>query len=162
MKYLIKILAIAAASFITYGQYAKPPEVTPRLVVEQPRPPLRQRFDRTAMDLTPEQQTKLQEINRTFTTNATPLFARLGTLRREIESLVNEENFNEATIRAKAKEIGDLEADLAILRAKRYGNLRAFLTPEQARRFNSGAPIARPFQPTLHEGQTPPPVAPNK
>jgi Spy/CpxP family protein refolding chaperone len=160
MKDLIKVLAITAAAVLTtYGQ-AKAPEARP--VAEEQRAPLRQRFDRTPLELTPEQKTKMEEINRAYSTNATPLFGRLSTARRELEGLINQATLNEAGIRAKAKEIGDLEAELAIARAKRYTAFLAFLTPEQAKRINSGAPIARPFQPTLHEGQTPPPVAPNK
>jgi Spy/CpxP family protein refolding chaperone len=159
MKNCIKVLAMTAALVTTYGQ-AKPAEVRP--TVEDPRAPLRQRFDRTPLDLTPEQKTKMEEINRAYATNATPVFARLSTARRELEGMVNQATLNEAGIRAKAKEIGELEAELAIARGKRYTNFLGFLTPEQARRVNGGAPIARPFQPTLHEGQTPPPVAPNK
>jgi Spy/CpxP family protein refolding chaperone len=159
MKYLIKVLAITAALVTTFGQQ-KPPEVRP--AVEDPRAPLRQRFDRAPLELTPEQKTKMEEINRAYSTNATPIFARLSTARRELEGLVNQATVNEAGIRAKGKEIGDLEAELAVARAKRYTAFLAFLTPEQARRINSGAPIARPFQPSLHEGQTPPPVSPNK
>lgn len=131
--------------------------------MEDPRAPLlRQRFDRTPLDLTPEQKTKMEEINRAYGTNATPVFARLNTARRELEGMVNQPTLNEAGIRAKGKEIGELEAELALARGKRYTNFLGFLTPEQAKRINGGAPIARPFQPTLHEGQTPPPVAPNK
>lgn len=160
MKYLIKVLAITAALVTTFGQ-EKPPDAK-AAPTDDPRAPLRQRFDRTPLDLTPEQKTKMEEINRAYATNATPVFARLSTARRELEGLVNQATVNEAGIRAKGKEIGDLEAELAVARAKRYTAFLAFLTPEQARRINSGAPIARPFQPSLHEGQTPPPVSPNK
>jgi Spy/CpxP family protein refolding chaperone len=113
-------------------------------------------------DLTPEQKTKIDEINKAFTATATPLYARLQSARRELETMVNAEQFDEAGLRAKAKEIADLEGDLAVARGQRYAKFRAFLSPDQARRLNLPTPMARPFQPAMHEGQTPPPVAPNK
>jgi Spy/CpxP family protein refolding chaperone len=162
MKYLATIFTIGALSFVAFAQDkpAAPTNQTLRTNINSLRGP--QRFDRAALDLNPEHRAKLEEINRAFSTNATPLYSRLSTARRELEAFVSQDTFDESAIRAKAKEISDLEADLAIARAKRYSKLRAFLTPEQARRFSSGAPLARPFQPRLHEGQVPPPVAPNK
>lgn len=160
MNSVIKTLAVSAVSFVTLAQ-DKPAAATNPPARQIP-PARAQRFDRTTLDLTPEQRTKLDQINRAYATNATPLFARLTTARRELESKVNEDTFDEAAIRAKAKEIADLEAELAILRAKRYSSFRAFLPADQARRLNSPAPIARPFQPALHEGQTPPSVSPNR
>lgn len=160
MKSVIKILGVSAISFAALAQDKPAPGTNPPL--RQIPPTRAQRFDRTTLDLTPEQRTKVDEINRAYATNATPLFSRLGTARRELEMKVNDDTYDEAGIRAKAKEIADLEGELAILRAKRYSKFRAFLAADQARRFNSGAPIARPFQPSLHEGQTPPPVSTNK
>ena len=166
MKYL-KIAAAVAVSFATFAQ----DRIATNQIVRTNLAGMRtnatpsrapQGFDRTALEISPEHRTKLQEINRAYSTNALPVYQRLSTVRRELDSLINQDNAGEAALRAKAKEIGDLEAELAIARAKRYSQLRAFLTPEQARRFNASAPLNRPFQPSLHDGQAPPPVAPNK
>jgi Spy/CpxP family protein refolding chaperone len=121
-----------------------------------------QRFDRTLQNITDEQRQKIEEANKEYTAKASPTYARLTNARRELETLVNAEKMDEAAVRQKAKEIGDLEADLAIARGQRYAKFRSFLSAEQARRFNQAPPIARPFQPTLHDGQAPPPVAPSK
>lgn len=159
MKHLIKVLAVASISLVTFAQ-EKPASTNPP--PSQISTSRATRFNRPALDLTPEQRSKVEEINRAYATNATPSFARLATIRREIEGMINDEKFNEAAVRAKAKEIGDLEADVAIARAARYAKLRAFLTPEQARRFNTAAPISRSFQPGLHETQPVQQVAPAK
>jgi Spy/CpxP family protein refolding chaperone len=113
-------------------------------------------------DLTEEQRNKVQEANKTFGATATPIYSRLTTARRDLDGLVNQDKLDETAIRAKAKEIADLEADLAIARGQRFAKLRSFLTPEQARRLNQMPPLARSFQPTLHDGQAPPPVSPAK
>jgi Spy/CpxP family protein refolding chaperone len=173
MKCFSKLLIAAAMAAATFGQQPAAPAPAPARTnsLRALLPPTNaltsggrqlQRFDRTAFELTPEQREKLDEVNKSYTSIATPIFARLATARRELEMLVNADKYDEATLKAKAKEIGDLEAELAIARAKRYSKLTGFLTPDQARRLNQPAPIARPFQPALHEGQTPPPVAPNK
>lgn len=121
-----------------------------------------QRFDRTMQNITDEQRQKIEEANKEYNSKATPTYSRLTNTRRELEALVSADKFDEVAVRQKAKEIGDLEAELAILRGQRYAKFRSFLTAEQARRFNLAPPIARPFQPALHDGQAPPPVAPSK
>jgi Spy/CpxP family protein refolding chaperone len=115
MKHLFRILALNTVTLFTVAQDKPAAPTTPTPApnpTARPLPPNArdprdgrspQRFDRTSLDLTPEQRTKLDEINRTYATNATPLFARLGTARRELEANVNEDTYNEADIRAKAK-----------------------------------------------------------
>ena len=161
-------MAAAIAAISVFGQNQTPTAPTPSATRPAPiagtnqfgRPV--QRFDRTLQNITDEQRQKIQEANKEYNEKATPTYARLTNSRRELETLVTAEKLDEAAVRQKAKEIGDLEADLAIARAQRYAKVRSFLTAEQARRFNQAPPIARPFQPALHDGQAPPPVAPSK
>jgi len=165
-----KFAAVAAALSLTVIAQEQPaapksPATTPRAgstnPVRQTTRPM-QKFDRTLQDLTPEQRAKLDEVNKSFSATATPLYTRLVTARRELDSVVNQDKVDEGAVRAKTKEMADLETDIALARAQRYVKLRAFLGPEQARRFNQPTPLGRPFQPALHEGQAPPPIAPNK
>jgi Spy/CpxP family protein refolding chaperone len=132
----------------------QPPTVRGGRVLQKP--------DRTLPTLTEEQRAKVAEVNKTYSATATPLYTRLATARRELEALVNVDKVDEAAVRAKAKEIADLEADLALARAQRYAKFRAFLPEDQARRLNQPLPMARPFQPALHDGEAPATVAPNK
>ena len=167
MKHFTRIVAALAVSLVTFAQDRPATNLVLRTNIPamrtnalQNRAP--QRFDRSALEISPEHRTKLEEINRAYATNATPVYQRLSTLRREMESLISQDNVGEAALRAKAKEIGDLEAELAVARAKRYSQMRAFLTPEQARRFNTAAPLNRPFQPRMHDGEPAPNIAPDK
>lgn len=121
-----------------------------------------QRPDRTLPALNEEQREKVAEVNKTYTATATPLYGRLANARRELESLVNVDKIDEPALRAKAREIADLETDLALARAQRYAKFRAFLPADQARRLNQPLPMARPFQPALHDVEAPATVAPNK
>lgn len=176
MKRFIKFLAIITTAVVTLAQQPTNPPASraplpstnapaSRTFQSGTNPPsarMPQRFDRAALEVPPEHRSKLEEVNRAYATNATPIFTRLAAARRELDNLVNQDQSDQAALRAKATEIGDLEAKLAILRAKRYAQLRAFLTPEQARRFNLGAPMARPFEPRLHDGAQPAQIAPNK
>ena len=169
MRMLKNLAAVAVtASLSIFAQ--NPPAAAPTPSATQPAPvsptnqlgrPI-QRFDRTMQNITDEQRQKIDEANKEYSAKATPTYARLTNTRRELEAFVTAEKMDEVAVRQKGKEIGDLEAELAIARAQRYAKFRTFLSAEQARRFNQAPPIARPFQPTLHDGQAPPPVAPAK
>lgn len=171
MNNFAKTIAFGAvalsANFVTEAQIAPKAQTNsaPRTLslgtpgqTLQPGPGL----NRTLQNLTPEQREKLDAENKSFRDKATPLYARLVTARRELESAVDQDKVNEEAVRLKAKEIADLEADIAVARAQRYAKFRTFLSAEQARLFNQPTPLGRPFQPALHEGQTPPPIAPTK
>lgn len=152
--------AAAFASLTMAWAQEQPEQKSPAPIVRGGRP--LQRPDRTLPALTEEQRAKVAEVNKTYTATATPLYGRLATARRELESLVNVDKIDEPAVRAKAKEIADLETDLALARAQRYAKFRAFLPADQARRLNQPLPMARPFQPALHDGEAPATVAPNK
>lgn len=169
MRMLKNLAAVAmTASLSVFAQNQPVTAPTPSATRPAPVSPTNQfgrpiqRFDRTMQNITDEQRQKIEEANKEYNAKATPTYARLTNARRELEALVTAEKMDEVAVRQKAKEIGDLEADLAIARAQRYAKFRTFLTAEQARRFNQAPPIARPFQPALHDGQAPPPVAPSK
>jgi Spy/CpxP family protein refolding chaperone len=168
MTIINKLAAIAAGiSLNVLAQNQNPTPIAAPAAPARLTPPTNgparpiQRPDRVMQDLalTEEQRNQLQEANKTFGTNAAPIYSRLTTARRELDALANQDKLDESSIRSKAKEIADLEADLAIARARRFAKLRSFLTPEQARRLNQMPPLARSFQPALHDGQAPPSVS---
>jgi uncharacterized membrane protein len=102
----------------------------------------------------------LDEENKVFSEKVMPVYTKLIAARRELESLVNQDKFDEAAVRAKVKEIADFESDIALARAQRYVKFRTFLSLEQSRQFNQPTPLGRPFQPALHENPAVPPTAP--
>jgi Spy/CpxP family protein refolding chaperone len=157
-------MACLGAVAQTQTNSLKPPATSPRVGLNptgQVNRPT-QRFDRTLQDLTPDQRAKLDEANKAFSATVLPFYTRLVGARRELDNAVNQDRMDEAGVRAKAKEIADLETEIAIARAQRYVKFRTFLSAEQARRLNQPTPLGRPFQPVMHEGQPAPTVAPNK
>src|SRR4051812_12803095 len=117
MNNVSKLLVAASMAVTVFGQQQIAPapartnalrSLTPSTNANGPGGRQLQRFDRTAFELTPEQREKLDEVNKTYTSTATPIFARLATARRELEILVNADKYDEATLKSKAKEIGDL------------------------------------------------------
>jgi Spy/CpxP family protein refolding chaperone len=115
---------------------------------------------RVPVNLSAEQRKKLEEANKAFAMTATPLVNRLATARRELDALVSQDKVDEAALRAKVKEMAEMEGDVAIARARRFVSLRAFMTAEQARRYNQAPPMTRPFQPSLHGQSTNAPSGP--
>jgi Spy/CpxP family protein refolding chaperone len=161
-----KILAFVIAAIFPTA-FAQQQPATPPARATQPPPTGQQvrpvqRFDRTLQALTDEQRTKVDEANKAYASIATPLYTRLMSARRELESLVTADKIDEVAVRAKAKEIGDVEGDLAVARAQRHAKFLGFLTADHARRFSQMSPPSRPFLPSLHDGQTPPPAVPAK
>ena len=57
--------------------------------------------------------------------------------RRDLQEAIHAEKVDEQVIRAKAAEIGKLEGDLAVIRAKAFAKLRPTLTPEQLARMKN-------------------------
>ena len=117
-----------------------PPATQPKAKVKAPK---------SLRDLTPEQRKKVEEISRKYRQTVTPIEQRLNVARRQLEELVTKEELDEAAIRAKARNIGEIEADLAIARAQRLTGLREFLPPDQVRRFDRASgdhiPLTRSF-----------------
>ena len=81
-----------------------------------------------------EQRAKLRETNEKFRAEQTVLYEKLRTTRKEMEQAAQADPIDEASIRAKAAVIGQIEGDLALLRAKHYKELRTVLPHDQAAR----------------------------
>ncbi len=83
-------------------------------------------------NVTDDQRAKLKETNEKFRTEQNALYERLRNARRDLEQTAQADATDEKAIRAKAAVLGQVEGDLAILRAKHYKELRAILPHEQA------------------------------
>ncbi len=114
------------------------------------------------------QRAKLRETNEKFRAEQTLLYEKLRTNRKEMEQAAQADPIDEKTIRAKASVIGQIEGDLAVLRAKHYKELRTILPHDQAARqsglsvstnqsqqrlqnivrSNTNGPTAAPIRPT--------------
>jgi Spy/CpxP family protein refolding chaperone len=130
MKTIYSLIAASAA--IGY-LHAQAPSV-------QPAPPARQLQEgglarpqpRTPADtITEEQRTALIEISKKMRKEQMSGLQKLGAARMALDRLSKAENIDEKAIQAKALEIGEIEGELAIIRAKHYRQMRAAVPGEQ-------------------------------
>jgi Spy/CpxP family protein refolding chaperone len=96
-----------------------------------------------ASNFTPEQRAKLQDASKKLQSAQTSHYQRMGQIRRELEEMGKKDVIDESAIREKAKEIGTIEGELAILRAHHYKELKTILPKEQFDALQS-APAPRP------------------
>jgi Spy/CpxP family protein refolding chaperone len=159
MKVLFSFLALSSIAVVS-GQTPTPtPPAAPRQAQEA-------KPERPAGDtLSEAQRSKLREATDKLRQEQTPHSEKLRNARNELEALMRRENYDESAIRAKALEIGRIEGELAVIRAKHYKDLRGILPKEQFermvqnvgtstdRRLNSivartnAAPVVRPAPP---------------
>lgn len=87
--------------------------------------------------LSAEQREKLQAATTKMRQEQTALYDKMRTTRLALEELVKADKVDEKAIRAKAAELGEIEADLALLRAHHYQELRDILPAAQFERMKS-------------------------
>jgi len=87
--------------------------------------------------LTEEQRTSMRETMEASRKEARPLEEKMRTARRDLQEAIHAEKVDEQLIREKAVEIGKLEGDLAVIRAKAMTQIRPSLTPEQRARMKN-------------------------
>lgn len=106
-----------------------------------------------AESLTDDQRKALREVNEKWNKEQTPLYAKMRDLRRELTQLERSETVDEKAIRAKAEELGKLEADIAVINAKRDKDIRkvmpkdrydAMYAPPSARRPGTAPNVVQP------------------
>jgi Spy/CpxP family protein refolding chaperone len=127
------------------------------------RPVLRERLSETrerqpggsggrTEGLTPEQQDKIRQSSEKMREEQRALYDKLRAARTDLEKTAQADPINETDIRAKAAVIGQIEGELALIRARHYKELAAVLPKEQMDRFREAGPGAR-----FGAGATPPP-----
>jgi Spy/CpxP family protein refolding chaperone len=94
--------------------------------------------------LSEEQQAKLRELNQKMRDEQRVLYDKQREARVALEKAAQAEDFKEAEIRAKAAVIGEIEAELALIRAKHYKELSQILPKEEMQRIREANAGARP------------------
>jgi Spy/CpxP family protein refolding chaperone len=124
-----KTLTVISGIIFGAALYAADPlPAAPQTTAPKPRVSQEMRPVTNAMsNLTPEQRTKYQEANQRYRQEQTPLYEKLRTARRELEQAIQAENLDEKLIRDKAEQIGRIEGDLAVIRAKHSKELRTIM-----------------------------------
>ena len=95
--------------------------------------------------LTPEQQTKFQELRRKFRDDNAKLFGAIVTKRLELQSLWTDPKADSKAILAKEKELRDLQNQLKDKAVQMRLEARTFLTPEQIQNGKAGWGMGRGF-----------------
>ena len=95
--------------------------------------------------LTPEQQTKFQELRRKFRDDNAKLFGAIVTKRLELQSLWTDPKAESKAILDKEKELRDLRNQLKDKAVQMRLEARKFLTPEQIQNGKAGWGMGRGF-----------------
>ena len=84
-----------------------------------------------SLGLTTTQKQEVKAILKDNAPTVKPLIEKFVAERRQLRTLIQADQINEAAIRAQTSKIASLEADMAINRAHVGQQVRAILTPEQ-------------------------------
>jgi len=95
--------------------------------------------------LTPEQQTKFQELRRKFREDNAKLFGAIVTKRLELQSLWTDPKADSKAILDKEKELRDLQNQIKDKAVQMRLEVRKFLTPEQIQNWKPGWGMGRGF-----------------
>jgi protein CpxP len=86
------------------------------------------------LDLTDAQREQVQAIMATHRDEQKAIGDRMRVARKALHDAIASDTFDENAIRAKAVEVGSVEADAAVLRARIHADVFALLTPEQVKK----------------------------
>lgn len=99
----------------------------------------------TWSSLTPEQQTKFQELRRKFREDNAKVFGAIVTKRLELQSLWTDPKAESKAILDKEKELRDLQNQIKDKAVQMRLEARKFLTPEQIQNWKPGWGMGRGF-----------------
>jgi len=91
-----------------------------------------------ALNLTDEQQTKIDNLFLEFQKEMTPLRDKIRTLRNEYRLLVIDDKASTSFLQKKLDEISDLREKMELKRAEHHRQVRALLTDDQKVKFDAG------------------------
>ena len=89
------------------------------------------------LGLSDQQKKDMKELFTKHHAQNAPLMKQLQTERQALRDLIHGGAADDAAIRAQAAKIATIEADLDVQRAHMAKSMRALLTPEQLKKFNS-------------------------
>lgn len=143
------LMAQAIAGFA--ADQAKPAQAPPAVDVP-PRQKQEGRVEqRRPEPIDKEKQEKLLEMGRKMRQEQNAVFESMRKVRAEIDALIKASPLDEKAIRAKASELGKLEGDAAMVRARHYHEVSQVLPKEQFERLQQVPPElqARPTNQAL-------------
>lgn len=149
------VTATITGCVITASAQPPPPErPLPPDAPRRERPP--GNFQRPGLpdeSLSEEQRTSMREAMDASRKEARPLEEKMRAARRDLQEAIHAEKLDEQLIRDKAAEIGKLEGDLAVIRAKAISKIHPPLTREQLARMKNMPPQFDRQRPPFAEGR---------
>ncbi len=148
-------LAFGAALMAAAQLAPVPPSNRPPSAVDAPRlrpgsgPPRRGPADE---GLGQEQSAAIRKAMESTREETRVLSEKLRQARTELEQAVQAEKMDEELIRAKAVEVGKIEGDMAVLRARTYAQVRPLLKPGQMEQMKQGGPAGDRWRDRQHPG----------
>jgi protein CpxP len=103
------------------------------------------------LNLSDQQREQLRGVADSHRDELRPLVERERTARGALQAAITSDSFNEGTVREQANAVAQVEADLAVLRARAFSEAFQILTPEQQSRLKT-----LQAQATERRGQRPP------
>jgi Spy/CpxP family protein refolding chaperone len=97
------------------------------------------------LDLTPDQIQQVKTIFANHKAELTPELKALHTSRGQLFAAIHADTLDEAAVKTAAAAVGQAEADLAVTRARIFGEVRQVLTPEQQAKLQGMLAKARSF-----------------
>jgi protein CpxP len=91
-------------------------------------------FPLRGLDLTDAQREQVKAIMESHRDEQKAIGDRMQAARKALHESIAADTFDEAAVRAKAAEIGAIEADAAVLQARIKSEVFAILTPEQVKK----------------------------
>ena len=88
-----------------------------------------------ALDLTHEQRSQIRDIFGKNREEASPVRKQLSGERRTLRNLVQADTPDEGAIRAEVQKVAAIEGDLAVRRARVFGEIKAVMTSDQQKKF---------------------------
>lgn len=134
MKTGLRTFAVVAAAALSLGLFTSPVQAR---MGEEGQPPVGHHLKKMTKELglTSQQQESITAVFEKSRAGSKPLMEQMRTERRALHALIHAASVDEAAIRAQAAKVAALQADLAVLRAHTGQEIRAILTPEQAKKF---------------------------
>jgi Spy/CpxP family protein refolding chaperone len=136
--FIFAAMLLAAANLIaaqTVPQVQRPQNTNAAVTRQQQEGQLQKP---RAEGLSEEQRLKLREATEKSRQQQTELYERMRNVRTELDALTRVENYDESAITNKAQEIGKIEGELAVIRARQYKDLRGILPKGQFEQMHNG------------------------
>ncbi len=137
------------------------------LLAQRPDRPMQPRPNRmAALDLTEEQQAKIQDLELKLEKELMPLRSQIPSIEANLKQEMVAEQFNQTKVKSLIEQKAKIESEIELKHLLHHRAIRELLTPEQRKQFDLQAlrgrmghrhGPARPMHPQMPGAEVPPP-----